>query len=85
MVQRPKMLYLSMALVALLTVLGSACAGPAGTATSSTTANTPQVLRVNLAAEPATIDPNRGFLVAGTHHYHARLRGPARFQSGPHP
>jgi len=55
--KKPRLTYLALAVIALVTLIGSACAGPAGTTTG--TGNTPQVLRLNLAGEPNLIDPSR--------------------------
>jgi oligopeptide transport system substrate-binding protein len=56
--RKPKLAYVSLAIIALVTLIGSACAGPAGTTTTGI-GNTPQVLRLNLAGEPNLIDPSR--------------------------
>ncbi len=55
--KKTKLLGGFIAFTSILLVLAS-CGSPGGTTTPST-GNTPQVYRVNLAAEPATIDPNR--------------------------
>lgn len=52
--KRKKPLYLISALLTILSLLFSACAGQ-----TAPTASVPQILRVNLTGEPATIDPNR--------------------------
>ncbi len=58
--RKPKFTYVFLAAITLVTLIASACAGPSATSTSQTsTGTTPQVLRVNLAAEPANIDPNK--------------------------
>lgn len=56
---KTKIAYLALALVGLVSLIGSACAGPSGTTTTAGTGTTPQVLRVNLQGEPANIDPNK--------------------------
>ncbi len=56
---KPKFTYLSLVAVALVSLIGSACATPGDTTTKPGTPTGAQMLRVNLAAEPATIDPNK--------------------------
>jgi oligopeptide transport system substrate-binding protein len=55
---RPKLSYLSLLVVALVSLIGSACAAPGASTTTGATTGA-QVLRVNLQGETATIDPSK--------------------------
>ncbi len=56
--KRTKLLSGLVALASVMIVLATGCGTPSGT-TNPATGTTPQVYRVNLQGEPATIDPNR--------------------------
>lgn len=58
MSKRPKLIYLVVALLSIVLLVPS-CASPTTEPGTTVPSGVPQVFRVNLQAEPATIDPNR--------------------------